>query len=86
VSLWQLCGGCYADTVMKDDRAAIRSLVGEGSPLDRLAALSRLRSSIDVMTSELITELRDEHVSWARIGQALGVTAQAAQQRVRRPL
>ena len=50
--------------------------------LDSLRALARLRSSVDDATKDVVLRLRAEGgYSWADIGEALGTTRQAAQQR-----
>ena len=46
-----------------------------------LRATAALRRSVEELQSELVTTARNEGASWASIGEALGVTTQAAHQR-----
>jgi len=54
-------------------------------PLDRVAAASALKDQMESLGDELldhfVKEARDQGCSWNLIGEALGVTRQAAQQR-----
>lgn len=54
-------------------------------PIDRVAAAAGLRDQIEQLGDELldhfVKEARDQGCSWNQIGEALGVTRQAAQQR-----
>jgi len=54
-------------------------------PLDRVTTAALLRDQLELIGDELIdhfvSEARQEGCSWAQIGEALGVTRQAAQQR-----
>ncbi len=55
------------------------------SPLDRVSTAALLQSQITALGDDLldhfVRKARDEGMSWAQIGDALGVTRQAAQQR-----
>ena len=54
-------------------------------PLDRVAAAASLKDEIETLGDELldhfVKQARDQGCSWNQIGEALGVTRQAAQQR-----
>lgn len=54
-------------------------------PLDRVAAAASLKDEIESLGDELldhfVKQARDQGCSWNQIGEALGVTRQAAQQR-----
>jgi ATP-dependent Clp protease ATP-binding subunit ClpA len=54
-------------------------------PLDRVTTAALLRDQLELIGDELIdhfvSEARQQGCSWAQIGEALGVTRQAAQQR-----
>lgn len=50
--------------------------------LDSLRSLARLRQSVDSAERDVVARLREEgEYSWTDIGDALGITRQAAQQR-----
>lgn len=46
-----------------------------------LRTTAALRRGLETLQTELVTTARDEGASWAAIGEALGVTTQAAHQR-----
>jgi hypothetical protein len=46
-----------------------------------LRATAAMRRGVDELQSELVSTARGEGASWASIGEALGVTTQAAHQR-----
>jgi hypothetical protein len=46
-----------------------------------LRASAAVRRGVDALQTELVTSARAEGASWAAIGEALGVTTQAAHQR-----
>ena len=60
-------------------------LAGEDDPLARVSAAAALKDQIEALGDELldhfVKEARDQGCSWTLIGDALGVTRQAAQQR-----
>lgn len=74
-------------------RAAVLALARERSPDgevtlgDAIAAAALLRDAVDGQLRLFVAQARDEGATWADIGAAIGVTAQAAQQRYgdRRP-
>ena len=55
------------------------------SPLDRIATAAMLQSQMSALGDDLldhfVSDARQQGLSWAQIGEALGVTRQAAQQR-----
>ena len=65
--------------------AAVVSEAPTDQPLDRLAAAARARAELDELTEALldhfVEEARQAGCSWSQIGEALGVSKQAAQQR-----
>lgn len=50
-------------------------------PVEQLQALARARQALEVRQAAAVARARDEGRSWAEIGRALGVTAQAAHKR-----
>lgn len=63
-------------------RLALDAVTGaKGASVDRIAALEALRSLSETTLHAEVTEARAAGVTWASIGQALGVTRQAAFQR-----
>lgn len=48
---------------------------------DELTHLTAARHSVDVLTTGLVLAMRARGESWATIGEALGISKQAAQQR-----
>ena len=65
--------------------AAVAESAATDEPLDRLAAAVRARDELDAITEALldhfIEEARQAGCSWSQIGNVLGVSKQAAQQR-----
>jgi hypothetical protein len=79
-----------ADRALATVVRGLRSLVAEtggqpsGEPADLLAALEQLAAigeRVSWAMLSLVGEARSQAVSWAAVGNALGVTKQAAQQR-----
>jgi hypothetical protein len=62
-------------------------VAGEDDPLERVSAAAALKDQIEALGDELldhfVKEARDRGRSWTQIGDALGVSRQAAQQRQR---
>jgi hypothetical protein len=60
---------------------------GTDDPLERVSAAAALKDQIEALGDELldhfVKDARDRGCSWTQIGEALGVTRQAAQQRHR---
>jgi Clp amino terminal domain, pathogenicity island component len=67
--------------------AQLISVVEDGSdtPLDRISAAALLKEQVERLGDDLldhfVRQARDDGCSWTQIGEALGVTRQAAQQR-----
>jgi len=80
-------------TTLTDKEAAklrreLLALLGRlaGGPLTLEAGLrasALVRRGLDALQTELVDTARNEGASWAAIGEALGVTTQAAHQRFR---
>ena len=65
---------------------AVRSAVDQlirGRDDQRLEAANRLRHAADALVTELVGAARAEGATWADIGEALGVSTQAAHQKYR---
>jgi Clp amino terminal domain, pathogenicity island component len=74
---------CEIDSVNLEELiAAVEETEG---PLDRLSAAAAVKDQIEALGDELldhfVKEAREQGCSWTQIGEALGVTRQAAQQR-----
>jgi hypothetical protein len=54
-------------------------------PLRALHWAAQFREYIDQQVSEVVQEARDSGATWTQIGQALGVSHQAAMKRYKRP-
>ena len=66
--------------------AAYRRRVGEGpGDIASLRRLAELSSGVDAAIRSAAQDLHDAGHSWTEIGDALGITRQAARQRVSRP-
>ena len=63
-------------------RSAVDQLV-RGRDDHRLEAANRLRHAADALVTELVGAARAEGATWADIGEALGVSTQAAHQKYR---
>ena len=63
-------------------RAAVDELI-RGREDHRLEAANRLRHAADSLVTELVSEARAAGATWADIGEALGVSTQAAHQKYR---
>jgi hypothetical protein len=63
--------------------AALRDVTRAQDAADALAAAARLDRYVEHLTADLVAEARAQHppLSWARIGTALGVSRQAANER-----
>ncbi|HYZ98916.1 MAG TPA: Clp protease N-terminal domain-containing protein [Acidimicrobiales bacterium] len=68
-----------------DELIAAVETSGAEDPLDRLAAAAAIKDQVEALGDELLDHFvksaRDQGCSWTQIGDALGVTRQAAQQR-----
>lgn len=71
------------DEVVRRELMAVLRRLSQG-PLTLEAGLrasAAVRRGIDALQADLVASARDEGAPWAAIGEALGVTAQAAHQR-----
>ena len=59
----------------------LRVAFGDERPLERLSAVRALQLLLDGLCGELVEASRAENASWVQVGDALGVTRQAARQR-----
>lgn len=65
-----------SDRVEGDVRVEVE--VGSGEPLEQLRALRVVESQLDAWQRQAIAEARRGGASWSEIGEALGVSKQAA--------
>jgi hypothetical protein len=65
----------------KKVQQALDALAAAEEPLAQLDAARLLREAAEDLELSKVTELRKEHISWARIGALYGTTKQGAQQR-----
>lgn len=73
----------FADA-WRDGFDALEVLHREGGSLAALALLSALREDLDaIVVPDLVRGARGQEVSWADIGEALGVSRQAARAKFR---
>ncbi len=71
-----------AATLRRELLALVRRLADGPLTLEAgLRATAALRRGLDALQTELVSTARVEGASWAAIGEALGVTTQAAHQR-----
>jgi Clp amino terminal domain, pathogenicity island component len=63
--------------------ALVVRVVGGADPVRRLAALSELRRELDALESELAAQAIGAGMSWREVGDAIGVSKQAAHRRHR---
>lgn len=52
-----------------------------GTAVSRLNGLAQIRATVDTMLWEQVAAARESGTSWGQIGEELGVSKQAAQQR-----
>ena len=62
-------------------RVAIRHAVEDGAPLERIHRAALARAEAAELEAVAVREARAAGASWSQIGDALGVTKQAAQMR-----
>ncbi|TVR18876.1 MAG: hypothetical protein EA387_14020 [Nitriliruptor sp.] len=66
------------DAEKRDEQVRVAVELGSSDPLDQLRGLSAADRQLDVWQRQTITRARERGASWAEIGEALGVTKQAA--------
>lgn len=80
-----ICDGCVAacDRILADPTVPFPSMDGadDADLLSRLGPASAHAAAADAGVRGLVELLRHRDVSWARIGEALGVSRQAAWER-----
>lgn len=69
------------DTLTRHIAEHAAGLLGETDPLRRLDSLREMRDFATWLEEETIAGLRSEGWTWAQVGDLLGTTRQAAQQR-----
>jgi hypothetical protein len=68
--------------VRRELMAVLRRLANGPLTLEAgLRASAAVRRGVDALQADLVASAREEGASWAAIGEALGVTTQAAHQR-----
>lgn len=60
---------------------AARRHLDSGDPIAALTATATARAAVDVLQRQAVAGARGAGATWAVVGQALGMTRQAAQQR-----
>lgn len=81
-----ICDECVraCNSILRGKRAKVFSgwsSLSDAELLSSLVPAGTLVRALDASVREQVAALRDRGVSWARIGEALGVTRQAAHQR-----
>jgi ClpX C4-type zinc finger len=81
-----ICDDCVktCNSILRGKKAAAFpacASIGDDELLAGLAPAGRCIRSLETSVRDQVAELRNRNVSWERIGSALGVTRQAAQQR-----
>jgi hypothetical protein len=66
------------DAERRDEQVRVKIDLGSSDPLDQLRGLRAADHQVDVWQRQTITRARAQGASWTRIGDALGVTKQAA--------
>lgn len=66
------------DAEQHDEQVRVAVELGSSDPLDQLRGLSAADRQLDVWQRQTITRARERGASWTQIGEALGVTKQAA--------
>lgn len=68
----------HLDAERRDEQVRVEIELGSSDPLDQLRGLRAADRQLDLWQRQTITRAREQGSSWARIGDALGVTKQAA--------
>ena len=66
------------DAERPDEQVRFEIELGSSDPLDQLRGLRAADRQLDVWQRQTITRAREQGSSWSQIGDALGVTKQAA--------
>lgn len=66
------------DAEQRDEQVRVEVELGSPDPLGQLRGLRAADRQLDVWQRETIARAREQGASWADIGEALGVTKQAA--------
>ena len=66
------------DAERRDEQVRVEIELGSSDPLDQLRGLRAADRQLDVWQRQTITRAREQGSSWTQIGDALGVTKQAA--------
>jgi len=66
------------DAERRDEQVRVEIELGSSDPLDQLRGLRAADRQLDVWQRQTITRAREQGSSWSQIGDALGVTKQAA--------
>jgi len=66
------------DAERRDERVRVKIELGSSDPLDQLRGLRAADRQLDLWQRQTITRAREQGSSWTQIGDALGVSKQAA--------
>jgi hypothetical protein len=66
------------DAERRDEQVRVEIELGSSDPLGQLRGLRAADRQLDVWQRQTITRAREQGSSWSQIGEALGVTKQAA--------
>ena len=66
------------DAERRDEQVRVEIELGSSDPIDQLRGLRAADRQLDVWQRQTITRAREQGSSWSQIGDALGVTKQAA--------
>lgn len=72
--------GARLDARQDDEQMRVEVELGSTEPLGQLRGLRAVDRQLDVWQREAIARARQQGASWSEIGEALGVTKQAAWQ------
>ncbi len=66
------------DAERREEQVRFEIELGSSDPIDQLRGLRAADRQLDVWRRQAITRAREQGASWSQIGEALGVTKQAA--------
>ena len=66
------------DAEQRDEQVRVAVELGSSEPLGQLRGLRAADRQLDVWQRQTVSRAREQGASWAEIGEALGVTKQAA--------